>query len=223
MFCLNATAWRLFTELDAKRQTEAELAVTKERVRFASDLHDIQGHTLHVVKLKTALAQKLVDRDPSRAHDELRQVQDLISETISQTNSLAYGSRSLTLSAEIENAKNLFEAAGISVNVNQEGNIRPELEEPVSLVLREATTNILRHAQAQSVGIVLNQSSIAITNDGCAPGPEPQLRGLAALRKRVHERGGEMEIAKSRSSFVTAAMFPSAEEGENDNEHRPCR
>lgn len=213
VFCLNATAWRLFTELDAKRQTEVELALMKERVRFASDLHDIQGHTLHVVKLKTALAQKLVGEDPSRVDKELRQVQELISETISQTNKLAYGNRRLTLSAEIENAKNLFEAAGIRVNVNQVEKIRDEFEEPMSLVLREATTNILRHAEARSVGIVLNRASIAITNDGCAPGPAPQLRGLAALRTRVRERGGEMEIAKCGRSFVTAATFPGTEKG----------
>ncbi|MFC7584463.1 histidine kinase [Nonomuraea antimicrobica] len=68
----NKRFYDVVTELEAAREREAELAVIRERVRFASDLHDIQGHTLHVVKLKTALAQKLVDSDTERAKQELR-------------------------------------------------------------------------------------------------------------------------------------------------------
>src|SRR5690606_1657694 len=75
-------------ELEEARAREAELAVVRERMRFASDLHDIQGHTLHVVKLKIALAQRLVTRDPARAEAELRETYDLVGETIAQAREL---------------------------------------------------------------------------------------------------------------------------------------
>ncbi|MEE3920901.1 histidine kinase [Micromonospora sp. BRA006-A] len=156
----------LIRELEQTREREAELAVVRERVRFASDLHDIQGHTLHVVKLKIALAQKLLLRDTDRAEKELRETYALVSDTITQTKELANGQRRLNLTAEIENAKNLFEAAGIRVRVTREAEVDARVSELLGQVLRETTTNILRHAQATRVQITLAESGITIVNDG---------------------------------------------------------
>jgi two-component system, NarL family, sensor histidine kinase DesK len=200
-------------ELEEAREREAELAVTRERVRFASDLHDIQGHTLHVVKLKTALAQKLVDTDTERAKQELREIHALVSETITQTKELAYAQRRLNLSAELENARNLFEAAGITVRVNREADVAKDASELLGQVLRETTTNILRHAQATRVRITLTASSITIVNDGAQPGPLPALRGLAALEQRVAAAGAELTVEQNNGQFLTAAAFrPEAQE-----------
>lgn len=207
VFWLNQIAWQLFAELDATRRAETELALVKERFRFATDLHDIQGHTLHVVKLKTALAQKLLRSDPDTAADELRQIGELIAETIAQTRSLAYGQRTLTLAGELENAKNLFEAAGIDVRVTRDGDPAPDVDEYVSLVLREATTNILRHAEATQVGIVVARDGISIGNDGASPGPRPALRGLADLERRISEAGGVLEVIKNADAFLTVVTF----------------
>lgn len=207
VFWLNQIAWELFAELDATRRAETELALVKERFRFATDLHDIQGHTLHVVKLKAALAQKLLRSDPGTADDELRQVQELIAETITQTRSLAYGQRRLTLAGELENAKNLFEAAGIDVRLTREGDPDPRIDETLSLVLREVTTNILRHAQASQVGIVIATTGISINNDGASLGSNPELRGLADLEQRIAVAGGALDVVKNSDSFLTAATF----------------
>jgi two-component system sensor histidine kinase DesK len=195
-------------ELEETREREAELAVIRERVRFASDLHDIQGHTLHVVKLKTALAQKLVDSDTERAKQELREIHALVSDTITQTKELAYAQRRLNLSAELENARNLFEAAGINVRVNREADVDPGASELLGQVLRETTTNILRHAQATRVRITLTASSITIVNDGAQQGPLPELRGLAGLRQRVAGDGGELTVEQDNGQFLTAAALP---------------
>ena len=212
VFWLNQLAWQMFAELDATRRAETELALVKERFRFATDLHDIQGHTLHVVKLKAALAERLIRADPDTAADELRQVRGLIAETITQTRSLAYGHRKLTLAGELENAKNLFEAAGIRVSVTHDGDgPGAALDEYASLVLREATTNILRHAQATHVGILLGTGGISITNDGAASGPIPELRGLADLQQRVATAGGTLTVKRASATFLTAAVF------DNDN------
>ncbi|MFI5844736.1 sensor histidine kinase [Catenuloplanes sp. NPDC051500] len=196
-------------ELEEGRDREAELAVTRERVRFAGDLHDIQGHTLHVVKLKVTLAQKLVHTDPDRAAAELREIHALVSDTITQTKELAYAQRRLNLSAELENAKNLFEAAGIRVHVDRaspDGGIAHEL---LSQVLRETTTNILRHAQATEVHITLTGAGITIVNDGARPvSGGPELRGLSTLRQRLADEGGALTVAQSGGRFSTAATAP---------------
>jgi two-component system sensor histidine kinase DesK len=199
----------LIAELEQSREREAELAVIRERVRFAGDLHDIQGHTLHVVKLKVALAEKLLDSDVDRARAELAEVRSLVGDTIVQTKELAYAQRRLNLSAELENAKNLFEAAGIHVRVERESEVDARVGELLGQVLRETTTNILRHAQARQVRITLSRCGIAIVNDGAAEDGPPELSGLSALRHRLGENGGVLEVSRSDGRFRTAAAFPS--------------
>ncbi|AWS43077.1 sensor histidine kinase [Streptosporangium sp. 'caverna'] len=204
----NQRFYGLVAELEEAREREAELAVIRERMRFASDLHDIQGHTLHVVKLKITLAQRLLHSDAERVEQELREVHTLVSDTINQTKELAYAQRRLNLSAELENAKNLFEAAGIRVRVDREAEVDAHVGELLGQVLRETTTNILRHAQAGQVRITLSESGIAIVNDGAREAPLPELRGLATLRERVAGNGGELTVEQKDGRFLTAAAFP---------------
>ncbi|MEW2354665.1 histidine kinase [Spirillospora sp. NPDC029432] len=203
----------LVEELAESRERQAELAVVRERVRFAGDLHDIQGHTLHVVKLKAALARKLVRADPGRAEEELGEIHALVGETIARTKELAYAQRRLNLSAELENAKNLFEAAGIRVRVDREAGAGGGADELLGQVLRETTTNILRHAQAGRVRITLTKEGITIVNDGAQEAPLPELRGLANLRERIADAGGELTVEQKGGSFLTAAAFPHGRTG----------
>ncbi|HEX7303229.1 sensor histidine kinase [Lentzea sp.] len=204
----NQAFYQVLAELDEAREQEAELAVARERIRFASELHDIQGHTLHVVKLKTALAEKLVRRDAGRAEEELREINALVGDTIKQTKELAYAQRRLNLAAELENAKNLFEAAGIRVRIVRQGAVNGQASELLGQVLRETTTNILRHAQAGQVRITLAESGITIVNDGAAGDGPPELRGLSTLRDRLAGAGGELTASQTGGEFVTAAAFP---------------
>lgn len=215
---LNHLVSGLITELEEARERDAELAVARERVRFAGDLHDIQGHTLHVVKLKVALAQKLLRGDIDQVERELSEVYSLVGDTIAQTKELAHAQRRLNLSAELENAKNLFEAAGIRVLVDREAEVDARVGELIGQVLRETTTNILRHAQAEQVRITLSGSGITIGNDGvpesAAHGAgslkagQLELRGLAALRDRVERDGGTLTVEQKDGRFLTAATFP---------------
>ncbi|MEV0616556.1 histidine kinase [Nonomuraea sp. NPDC050404] len=205
---INKLFYDLIAELQESRDREAELAVTRERMRFASDLHDIQGHTLHVVKLKSALAEKLVRTDAARAQEELREINALVGDTIAQTKALAYAQRRLNLSAELENAKNLFEAAGIRVHVEREAEVDAHAGELLGQVLRETTTNILRHAQAGQVRITLSKAGITIVNDGVHEAAPHRLSGLATLRDRMATNGGELTVQQKDGRFLTAAAFP---------------
>ncbi|MBB4935448.1 two-component system sensor histidine kinase DesK [Lipingzhangella halophila] len=201
----------LATQLEESREREAELAVVRERMRFASELHDIQGHTLHVVKLKIALARKLLHTDTERADEELREVYALVGDTIAQTKDLAYAKRRLNLSAELENAKNLLEAAGSRVRVDREGEVDERVDEMLGQILRETTTNILRHAQARQVHITLSETGIAVDNDGAPDAAATELRGLAILQQRVAYNGGELTVEQQNGRFRTAAVFPQAD------------
>ncbi|MEV0620502.1 histidine kinase [Nonomuraea sp. NPDC050404] len=206
---LAAGVHNLIGELEKAREREAEMAVMRERVRFAGDLHDIQGHTLHVVKLKVTLAKKLLHSDLARVEEELEEVRALVGDTITQTRELAYAQRRLNLSAELENAKNLFEAAGISAHVDRAaGVVDPRASELLGQVLRETTTNILRHAEAGEVRVTLSETGVTIVNDGAQDGPLPALRGLAALRERVVGEGGELTVEQENGWFRTAVAFP---------------
>lgn len=195
--------WVLVRRLERAGRVEADLAVAQERVRFAGDLHDIQGHSLHVITLKAALARKVLHRDPAQAESELRDIGRLAGETIAQTRALAYARHTLSMSAEVENARRLGVAAGIVVDVHldHDGVAADPL---LAQVLREATTNLLRHARPTRVEIRATATSVTIVNDGVERAGGP-LRGLARLRERLEAVGGTLEVERSDGSFAVHA------------------
>lgn len=203
-FLLNNYAFGLYLEIDAARRTSAELAVAQERYRFAADLHDIQGHTLHVIRLKTRLASKLIGKDPDAAREQLREADELIGETLANTRSLAFGDRYVGLAAELANARELFLAAGIDCTVagSPAAGAHDEL---LGLVMRETTTNILRHSQATAVSVTLDTDSLTIVNDGSPASTRP-LSGLARLGERFAAVGGTLTTSESAGRFTTKAV-----------------
>jgi two-component system sensor histidine kinase DesK len=202
-FALNRFAFGLYLEIDAARRVAGELAVVQERYRFAADLHDIQGHTLHVIRLKMQLTDRLLDKDPAAAHAHLSEAQELIAQTLADTRSLAFGDRHVAFASELANAEALLVAAGIAWRV--EGALPPGAhDELFGLVMREATTNILRHAQARSVSVSLSAGSLAITNDG-SPVASRSLSGLARLAERFEAAGGTLRTSSMDGTFSTVA------------------
>ena len=202
-FLLNRYVWNLTVEIDAARRAGAELAIAQERYRFAADLHDIQGHTLHVTQLKLRLARRLLDKDPEGARVQLEEAQELIAETLANTRSLAFGDRTVSFASELANAEALFSAAGIDCSVIPDHADSPD-DELFGLVMREATTNILRHSQARSVTVSVTPTRLTVTNDG-ASGPPGSLSGLARLANRFHAAGGVLRTFWNDGTFVTEA------------------
>lgn len=208
-FWLNRYAWNISLELEDSRQATASLAVMQERFRFAADLHDIQGHTLHVIRLKARLADRLLERDPAAARQHLAEIEGLVAETLAETRSLAYGQREVSLQAELANSQALFEAAGIRFTVH--GTPPEEGEELLGLVVREGTTNILRHAQASRVDVRFGDRRILLSNDGAADA-DPKLRGLARLGERFRDAGGAMQVSVHKGVFTTEASLAGSRE-----------
>lgn len=111
--------WAVFARMDAHRADENELAITRERLRFANELHDVQGHTLLAIKLKAELARRSLDRDPATTRSELAQIEQLVQEATVQTRQIANGYRTISLVTELANAGELLSAAGIDTRIGR--------------------------------------------------------------------------------------------------------
>ena len=204
LFRVNRFGFGLFLEIDQARRATAELAVMRERYRFAADLHDIQGQALHVSRLKLRLADELLDRDPAAARTQLREAEQLVVDAIAETRRLAYGQRTVTLAGELTNSESLIRAAGISFAVAGAAPVGHRLDDLFALVVREATTNLLRHAQAEHVAIRLGPDSVRIVNDGAEEATRV-LSGLARLGERFAAAGGVLVTSREGRTFTTWA------------------
>jgi len=206
VIALNAFGWRMYLELDRARRAARDLAIAQERYRFAADLHDIQGHTLHVARLKIQLARRLLDQEPAAAATHLAEAESLIAQTLADTKRLAYGERDVALEHELANARALFAAAGIDCTVSGSAAMGPA-DELFGLLMRESATNILRHAQASSVRIELGERRMRIENDGGPAAMRPP-SGLARLAERFEAGEGSLRVALSDGRFVAEAALP---------------
>lgn len=191
--------WELVLKMRSSGESEAELAGVRERLRMAADLHDVQGHHLQVIALKAELAARQLDRDPEAARASLQEIQQVARDAISETRDLVRGYRSTNLREELGNAASVLEAAGATVAVE----FADDVDEPLfAIVLREATTNMLRHSRATAVTIVAQRDRLLVENDG-APEDEDrgQGSGLAALTERVAAEGGRLEVRRNGDIF----------------------
>src|ERR1700678_1254958 len=147
------------------------LAKVAERERIARDLHDVLGHTLSVIILKSELAGKLMDRDPQRAGNEIREVEQISRQALSEVRDAIRGYRSQGLAAELAQAKSTLETAGVAVKCDAaKVTLSPLQEGVLSMAVREAVTNVVRHAQARTCRLRLEQQNgscrLEIADDG---------------------------------------------------------
>ncbi|MFI7054203.1 sensor histidine kinase [Streptosporangium canum] len=172
-------AWDVADRLDQARRLAAELAVKDERLRFAADLHDIQGHYLQVIALKSELAERLAEAAPVRAAAEMREVRRLAADALRDTRAVVQGYRRTTLEDEIANAAKVLAAAGIDAAVDHDraagtGTLPEPARHILGLVMREATTNVLRHSRARRAHIAYDvedgRARLRIGNDGVEDG-----------------------------------------------------
>ncbi|KQM81306.1 sensor histidine kinase [Agromyces sp. Leaf222] len=163
--------WEVVVQLDRNRRTAAELAVTQERLRFASDLHDIQGHHLQVISLKAELAERLLEVDPAAAREHIHETRLIAKQALEETRSLVAGYRQVAFDDELENAREVLTASGASCDLRL-GALPADAaaQRALASVVREATTNILRHSEATAVTIELTSAGgfaeLLIANDG---------------------------------------------------------
>jgi two-component system sensor histidine kinase DesK len=206
--------WEIAARSDRERSRDAETAVDRERQRFAADLHDIQGHSLQVIVLKSELAARLAEVDPARAAAEMRAVEALARDALRDTREVAHGYRAVALETEIANAVGVLEAAGVRCRTSLPalGRVPPAAGRLLALVVREATTNLLRHSAATEAGIVLTAGpdglGLTVRNDGPLAVKENDGQGLAGLAARFAVAGGRVRWASEAGHFEVAAELP---------------
>jgi len=195
-----------------KAQEEIEhLAKVAERERIARDLHDVLGHTLSVIILKSELAGKLLHRDPQRAGNEIREVEQISRQALSEVRDAIRGYRSQGLAAELAQAKTTLETAGLAVQCDAATTVKlPAMQESVlSLALREGVTNVVRHAQARICRLRLEQHngtcSLEIEDDGRGSS-SVEGNGLRGMRERVEMLGGTLHRDSRAGTKITITL-----------------
>lgn len=208
VFLGNELGWAVFTRMDAHRANENELSLTRERLRFANELHDVQGHTLLAIKLKAELARRSLDRDPDTTRTELAEIERLVAEASAQTRQIANGYRSVSLATELANAEQLLDAAGIRTDIERAPTGLGEWEPLIATATREAVSNILRHAAPTIVTLRFTDTAAVISNDGAGAGHDTSCgggNGLRSLQERFTQQGGSVHWTLEGDVFTLTA------------------
>ena len=193
-------------ELHQARAELARMAVIKERLRMARDLHDLLGHTLSLITIKSELAQRLIEKEPARAAQEIREIELVTRQTMREVREAVAGYRQPHLESELLAARQMLQAAEITLDLSVD-KLREELpsgiETTLAWTIREGVTNVIRHSRARRCLVKVECENalvkIEIINDGGWE-QEPLSMvdnrsgsGLSGLVERVAAQGGRLE------------------------------
>jgi two-component system sensor histidine kinase DesK len=224
-------------ELDRGRDVAARLAVAEERLRFSRDLHDVLGRNLSVIAVKSELAARLAERGEAGAAAEMVEVRRVAHESLREVRDVVRGYRTADLGVELAGARSVLRSAGVECRVIGDGTHLPEeVQTALGWVVREATTNVIRHSDATTCTIGLDVRSdggtptavLRMENDRARPdgatrvdgaasgadgadGADGAGSGLAGLSERLAGVGGRLTAERRRGDrFVVEASVPVA-------------
>jgi two-component system, NarL family, sensor histidine kinase DesK len=202
-------------ELAEAREELARNAVAEERLRFARDLHDLLGHSLSLIALKSELAGRLAEADPARARAEMADVEAAARRALAEVRDAVSGYRQVSCAQALAEARSALSGAGITIRLPARV---PALPGPVDAalgwVVREATTNVLRHSGARSVTVTLTEDGaeavLTVTDDGRGPADDTEPgSGLTGLAERVGALGGALTGGAGRDGgYELHAVLP---------------
>ena len=190
----------LVQQLRAARAEVARLAAAEERLRIARDLHDLLGHSLSLIVLKSELAVRMSERDPARAAQEMRDVNKVAAGALRDVRETVTGYRQRTLAEELDSARDVLTAAGVEPVVRLSGTPDDAGREALfAWAVRECVTNVVRHARARRCEITVSPSLLEVADDGVAQAQITEGNGLGGLRERVAEFDGTVHAAPRSS------------------------
>jgi two-component system sensor histidine kinase DesK len=197
-------------ELRLSHDEVRRLAATAERERIGRDLHDLLGHTLSLIALKSELANKLFDRDPTGAKREMADVERVARDSLAQVRRAVTGIRAAGFAAELASAKLLLESNGVHLdNELAEVAIPVDIETALAMTVREAVTNIQRHARATRASIALERAGgrlvLRIADDGRGGDIVPG-NGLSGMRERLAAIGADLRVESQRGRGTTLTV-----------------
>ncbi len=199
--------------LQRAREELARAAVAQERLRFARDLHDLLGHSLSVIVVKAEAVRRVAPRDGAAAAAHAADIEQIGRQALGEVRAAVRGYRDTGLREELAGARDTLSAAGVQVELPDDRvSTSPEQEALLAWVVREGTTNVLRHARAHRCRIVLDGGAdrvrLQVIDDGVGAAPVHEGSGLTGLRERVVAAGGELETVTSGEGFRLTATLP---------------
>lgn len=208
-------------KLRLAQEENAQLAAVAERERIARDLHDVLGHTLSVIVLKAELAKRLIEVDPKRAAQEIADVESTARSALAEVREAIGGYRSQGLAAELAHARRTLDAAGVTLTWNAPTEGLPALtateETVLSLSVREAVTNIVRHAEATRCTMRLATTSdgyyALLVEDNGRHAIQQEGNGLRGMRERVSELGGRFSIRCDHGTHLLIELPITSQQG----------
>lgn len=222
----------LVAQLHSAREELAKMAVARERLRFARDLHDLLGYNLSAITLKSELTHRLVLKHPARAREELVEILQISRQALADVRAVASGYREMSLDEECVSARSVLAAADVRVLMEVDYRDLPvRVSTVLATVLREGITNLLRHSKAESCEISLRQDAgtvrIVMLNDGVPDDPRdsradggPGGSGIHNLSARVAELGGQLDAQfLPQKRFRLCARLPLAGQPEIGRAH----
>ncbi|MCP2343114.1 sensor histidine kinase [Actinomadura rupiterrae] len=178
--------------LEARAEV-ARLASDAERNRIARDLHDLLGHSLTAITVKSNLARRLAEGGADRAVAEITEVERLSRQALGEVRAAVSGYREVTLPGELARGRELLRAAGVTADLPSAVDVvDPAHRELFGWVVREGLTNVVRHARATRCTVTLSAAEVEIVDDGVGGASGPG-SGLTGLRERVAAAGGRVE------------------------------
>ncbi|WP_213947886.1 sensor histidine kinase [Luteibacter sp. dw_328] len=189
-------------ELKLSHDEVRRLAAMAERERIGRDLHDLLGHTLSLITLKLELSRRLIDRDTDAARREMEEAEAVARHALAEVRSAVTGIRATGLAAELASARLLLNASMVHFDYVSELPQLPErLEAGLALVLREAVTNIHRHARASfaeaRVDVTGGVLTLCVADNGSG-GVSEEGNGICGMRERVRALGGTLAFESER-------------------------
>ncbi|MEU6098899.1 sensor histidine kinase [Streptomyces sp. NPDC047079] len=206
-------------ELRAAREELARRAVEEERLRFSRDLHDLLGHTLSVIVVKSEAARRLAPRDLEAALTQVTDIESVGRQALTEIREAVTGYREGSLATELDGARSALTAAGIEPRIRRSGPVlTPQAEALLGWVVREAVTNAVRHSGAAHCEITVEGTpervrlTVADDGDGASSRPAPEGvggTGLKGLTERLAAAGGSLRAGPSpRGGFAVTAELP---------------
>lgn len=214
---------RMTIALREARATVAQLAANEERLRLARDLHDLLGHSLSLITLKSELAGRMLPAHPDKAARQVADIEQVSRQALVDVREAVTGYRRPRLSAELAGARVALTAAGVTADLPAEPGLNDftdlpeESESALAWALREAVTNVVRHSGARrcTVDLVRRQTldgpvlELSVEDDGSGGAPDDGPgNGLTGLTERLTKAGGSLEAGGTRHGFRLVARAP---------------
>ncbi|MEU5877215.1 sensor histidine kinase [Spirillospora sp. NPDC047279] len=211
----------LVHQLQEARAEVARLAATEERLRIARDLHDLLGHSLTLIVLKSELARRVADRDPERTLGEIGDIESVARQALTDVRATVSGYRRRDLAEELDAARAALPSAGVEPEIRVSGVPLPdEIDALLAWAVREGVTNVVRHSQAGRCAITLSRDPggaavLEMLDDGPVTAAHRPGNGLTGLTERFASAGGTLTAeAVPGTGFRLTARVPVAEEAD---------